>query len=613
MTGLPLLHIEQERAVQIKVARLTENTVTVEMPRMIDYIGRMADPVTTAEGQVRASRAAIGAPTFTRAHPWLFCAAMVVVFFAAILPVLPLREFSGGMENFNVATALEATRDGHWLTPTLNGEDRFHKPPLAQWVAAWGILAGGPLEIAARWPSLLMACLGLAAVFGLGRILGGDRLGAIAALVCGSTLLFLRYACQSIYDTQFALWVVLANLFLATIVFEGKWWRGCLGAGAAIGLALMTKGPIVLIQTLLPVFLFVAWQRWKPLTPAGRSATPPRSIVWPILAGLGLMLLIALPWTIYAFVKKPDLFTFWWNEVRLGDEARSKALHGRNNPFVVLLYLTQIPVLFPWIVWFLAGLGSMWRGSLTVSRSSLRLALLWLVVPLVIMSFFPERRDRYILPMLPAVAIIAAAQVLAFLDDPTMPARVRSALRLLHWLPLALACIGLPIAGWLFLRRDEGGPWYSPSMAIMLAGAMAMLVALTWIVQRRRAAALVPATVVLMLSLNFIFALGYQFSENHHSRGNDFARQIIARFPNAEAWHTRSFPRMPPLEITIYLDRPIRRIASPDLIAVGDRPQILLLMGDGRTEPQVPRFTKIAEGNVKGDPWYALLLTDSEP
>ncbi|HMO27236.1 MAG TPA: hypothetical protein PKB10_13315, partial [Tepidisphaeraceae bacterium] len=59
-----------------------------------------------------------------------------MVFAFAIAPVLPWSQFTGGMEGLNVATALESHREGNWLLPTLTGEPRTHKPPLASWITA---------------------------------------------------------------------------------------------------------------------------------------------------------------------------------------------------------------------------------------------------------------------------------------------------------------------------------------------------------------------------------------------------------------------------------------------------------------------------------------------
>src|SRR3954462_6535954 len=98
------------------------------------------------------------------------------IFFAAVAPTLSTLEFSGSVENLNIATALELRRDhpDNWLIPTLEGEARIKKPPLTAWVTALGIrpatvadlsspdptvrrAAADRLAFESRWPSLLAA------------------------------------------------------------------------------------------------------------------------------------------------------------------------------------------------------------------------------------------------------------------------------------------------------------------------------------------------------------------------------------------------------------------------------------------------------------------------
>src|SRR5688572_31528883 len=67
---------------------------------------------------------------------------LVVVFFGAIAPSLSWLEFTSGLENLNIAAALELRREhagGSWAIPTLEGEPRLKKPPLATWVTAWSV------------------------------------------------------------------------------------------------------------------------------------------------------------------------------------------------------------------------------------------------------------------------------------------------------------------------------------------------------------------------------------------------------------------------------------------------------------------------------------------
>jgi len=61
---------------------------------------------------------------------------IVALFFAAVAPTLSWLEFSGGMENLNIATALELRRDhpDNWLIPTLEACVGFDADAIAEHV-----------------------------------------------------------------------------------------------------------------------------------------------------------------------------------------------------------------------------------------------------------------------------------------------------------------------------------------------------------------------------------------------------------------------------------------------------------------------------------------------
>src|SRR5688572_1623652 len=71
-------------------------------------------------------------PTFGMAG----AAGVVLLIFISVAPTLTWLEFSNGSENLVVQTVLEIRRSGVWLVPTLQGEPRVQKPPLAAWISA---------------------------------------------------------------------------------------------------------------------------------------------------------------------------------------------------------------------------------------------------------------------------------------------------------------------------------------------------------------------------------------------------------------------------------------------------------------------------------------------
>ncbi|HEX4796615.1 MAG TPA: phospholipid carrier-dependent glycosyltransferase, partial [Humisphaera sp.] len=227
-------------------------------------------------------------------------------------------EFSNTPENLNVATALEIRRTGNWLFPTLDGEPRTRKPPLTAWLTAAAIRSStldalnnhsaavrtdGYRRLAwdVRWPALLACCATFVAVFVLGAMIGGARLGWASSIICASTFYFLRYARVSSVDVHLTLWVTTANAFLAAALLRRRLWMGCAGAGVAIGLAFMSKGPVALTETVVPFAAYALWQaRWA------SARRPSLSAISPVILGVVVCLLVALPWFLAVLAREPS-------------------------------------------------------------------------------------------------------------------------------------------------------------------------------------------------------------------------------------------------------------------------------------------------------------------
>src|SRR4051794_9087978 len=163
--------------------------------------------------------------------PWLVAAG----FFLAVAPTLSWLQFAGGSENLVVETVLEMRRGGPWFIPTLQGYPRLSKPPLTAWVTAAAARPRTVEQLSSRdraeresafrdfswqvrWPTLLSACLTLVATYFLGDLLLGRPVGLVSSIACGSTLLLLRFCRGATTDVQLALWVAVANAFLALAV-----------------------------------------------------------------------------------------------------------------------------------------------------------------------------------------------------------------------------------------------------------------------------------------------------------------------------------------------------------------------------------------------------------
>jgi 4-amino-4-deoxy-L-arabinose transferase-like glycosyltransferase len=518
---------------------------------------------------------------------WPAAILLAATFFVATAPTLSWLEFASGMENLVVATSLEIRRTEHWLLPELEGEPRVAKPPLAAWISAATIrcatdiaLDSSDPEIRAaayrrlawelRWPGLAASCLMLLGIFDLGRTVAGARGGLLAMAVAGSTLYFFRFGRQATTDVQLALWASVANAALARFCLRRVTWRAALVAGAALGLGMMSKGPVVLLQTLLPVAIFMLWQR----------ANLPRLRVAPIVVMFALMLVVGLSWYVWVLVQYPETWSRWMIELSRAGPA--------NRSGNVLSYASLFLYMMPWTPLFVHGL--IWTGMEVRSRERRErwtLVFVLIVVPVAVMSFFPDRKERYLLPLLGPCAVLTARSLELTLSrlptGPKIPPWVQ-------WMILLAIGISVPIAGATKLLRIDGQPWYSIGFASATAALMLLLMVAGWVWSRRHPAALVGATVVVMLMLQPLVNYGYRESLSGRSDMRPLAELIRQAYPDAEMFNWRpDSNKRAPVDLSIYLNRSTVWTPDPMKLPPSTRPQICIkLQNAGEPEPLPP-------------------------
>ena len=166
----------------------------------------------------------------------------------------------------------------------------------------------------------------------------------IAAIACASNFFFVRFTRFATTDVQLTLWVTIANVFIARCVLNRVTWPAALGAGASLGVAFMAKGPVALVQTIVPAIVFMLIARRR------RSTDEPRRhIAWPpIMVSAIVMLAIASWWFIIVAVRVPGVMTTWLSETNpAGGDRRTG-----NNFFA---YAVIIPFIFPWTALLVHG------------------------------------------------------------------------------------------------------------------------------------------------------------------------------------------------------------------------------------------------------------------
>ncbi|KMQ73130.1 ArnT family glycosyltransferase [Marinobacter subterrani] len=342
---------------------------------------------------------------------WLLCSVLAIrLGLTAMLP------FADTTEPRYAEIARIMAETGDWITPWFDyGVPFWGKPPLSFWTQALSFNLFGVTEFAGRLPSWLANAGIVYLVYATTRSLHarpdteGARVCALwAAIIYSTTALGFISAGTVMTDSFLALATTLVIASLVIRLQGGSiLWGWAFFIGLAIGL--LAKGPLTLVLTGLPVFIWVALTRqWQTLW---------RCLPW--VRGTLVMLVLVLPWYILAELKTPgflDYFIVGEHLKRFLISDWQGDLYGNAHDFTrgtIWLYLVLAS--FPWGLIALGDWGlNRWRGIQADEKwqpqrpGVLGLVLAATLSPAVFFTLSGNILWTYVLPGLPFLAVLAA-------------------------------------------------------------------------------------------------------------------------------------------------------------------------------------------------------------
>ena len=359
----------------------------------------------------------------------LFVSALLLFFFLGAT----IRDLTFPDELRSAEVSREMLESGNWILPKLNYEIYGDKPPLYFWLLSASMAALGKTTLAALAPSIVAGILTLLVTYRLGKTLFDPRTAWNAAWMLASFLLFLLM-------TQIVRMDMLLTLFTTTamtcFIHGLKYPHGgrsiILAGYVFIGAAILTKGPVGLIIPLIGLLAFYFQER----------ALFARSSLYP---GYGLLIMVAIPllWLLPAALQGGGDYLY---EILVTQNAgRVVKSFDHAEPFYY--YILIFPLLFaPWAFYLLLYLDGGIRRDMGRDRQAIGFLTGWLLLALLFFSLVSGKNGNYLLPLTPAVALLAARACTPLLETPAMlerPLLFRSA-NLLLGTCLCLCAVFLP-------------------------------------------------------------------------------------------------------------------------------------------------------------------------
>jgi 4-amino-4-deoxy-L-arabinose transferase-like glycosyltransferase len=404
-----------------------------------------------------------------------------------------------------VAREMFLRRD--WITPTLGGYLWFEKPALLYWLAIVAFKLFGVSEWSARAVGAICGLLTVSAVYWIGTRTSdkNQQAGAIgfwSALVAGTSaglIAFSRAVSFDIVVTMTIAWA-LAFFFAAELEVDDRLRRRWLvGLYFAIGLSLVAKG---LVGFVIPIGVIGVYYTL-------RGKAPARDLRLSALWGIPLTMIVAATWYGPMFWKHGILF---FDEFIIKHHFERFATNKYHHPGRIYYYLLILPLLaLPWSALLVDGLlqarKTFWKGSDDSVCRLQTFALAWILLPLIFFSLSSSKLPGYILPVLPAVALLAGSR-LAQLNSESKN----------NWAIKATGALGLVCAIALPVFAWQSGKVSVRAALVMstLSGVVGLVALLLW--QEKKAVAILIGAVTFAIVLVVLSSVAPGIADTESSR-----------------------------------------------------------------------------------------------
>ncbi|MCB2018685.1 MAG: glycosyltransferase family 39 protein, partial [Hydrogenophaga sp.] len=300
--------------------------------------------------------------------------------------------------------AREMVESGQWLFPTRGGEPYPDKPPVFMWLSAMAFALIGNLKLSFLLPTALASIGSLLLVNDIGRRLWSREVALAALLVLAFTPQFLLQGKAAQIDAVVCFWITLGCYGLLRHFFTGPSWGWYFTAWAAMALGIMTKG-----VGFLPLLMLVPLAIWVKNPAEGSGEKLWR---WRLLAGLAVMLGVIALW----------LGPMLWQVHSIGTDTmvayRNDLLFRQTGE----RFVNAWGHLKPWHYFFTQAIPTVWFPlpvlllvffkplvALLREDRGARVLLVWVGLVLAFFSMSSGKREVYMLPALPMLALVVGA------------------------------------------------------------------------------------------------------------------------------------------------------------------------------------------------------------
>jgi 4-amino-4-deoxy-L-arabinose transferase-like glycosyltransferase len=351
---------------------------------------------------------------------------------------------------------------GNYIDIRFGAVPRYKKPVGIYWLQAATTEVAGLGERDRIWtyrlPSLIGAVAAVWLAFWCAQAFASAEVALLAAALLAGTLLLGAEATIATTDAVLLACVLGAQGFLLRVYMAARaegpaiGRRLALAGWAAFAIGILIKGPVIIAVCAVTALVLSLWDR------DGRWFGRTRPLM-----GLALTLALVLPWFVAIWLQSHGQFY----QQSLGHDFATKLAGGQESHgappgyFLALVNLT----FWPATLFLLPGLLAAIRGR---TEPAMRFLLVWAGACWVLFELVPTKLPHYVLPVYPALAMMAAVWVLGAKEDKSLWARVLFYAAAVQFaLGTAVLAAAAVIAPGLY---GEGTLWWQIALVAVFAG-----------------------------------------------------------------------------------------------------------------------------------------------
>ncbi len=371
---------------------------------------------------------------------------LALICLAIFFPHLKIAEVNI-MEARNFITAREMLQYDNWLHTTMNLLPRYEKPPLPTWLTALaGSIFGMENLFGIRLPAALSASfLIFTFYFFCSKILADRKQSFIASLILATSFYI-------VFSGRNGQWDIFAHAFMIFAIYnfykvfqsDKNSWRNWLFIGLFLGFSSMSKGPVSFFALLLPFLIAYGFvYKYKGFKPK----------LLPVFTSILIFALVGLTWGVYIYITDTSAAEYIANkETASWSNREVKPFYHYWSFFIqsgIWTFFAFIALLYPFMI------------KRVENKKGYLFSLLWTLSAVVLLSMIPEKKERYLLPVLIPLALNTSFYIQYVIQNAKSLSKIDRGITNFGFGLIALIGLAFPFLVYFFFEGQLDGYWVS--------------------------------------------------------------------------------------------------------------------------------------------------------